>query len=66
MTHAISNENKDRQNQSGTVQKGSSIETCTMDPCPMKEKNEEDRLEKCPSCGMPEKQENQTKGDRLF
>jgi len=33
------------------------IDTCTMDPCPMKEKNKSEHVGKCPDCGKTEKVE---------
>lgn len=34
---------------------GNMVNTCTMDPCPMKEKEKDERPEKCPKCGMADK-----------
>lgn len=31
------------------------IDGCTMDPCPMKEKNNSEQVGKCPDCGKTEK-----------
>jgi len=33
------------------------IDGCTMDPCPMKEKNKSEHVSKCPECGKTEKVE---------
>ena len=33
-------------------QQGNSVDTCTMDPCPMKAEDKNDIPEKCPKCGM--------------
>ncbi|MES2331102.1 MAG: hypothetical protein V4539_15975 [Bacteroidota bacterium] len=33
------------------------IDSCTMDPCPMKEKNRSEHIEKCPDCGKTDKVE---------
>lgn len=66
MAHATSNENNSLQKQSGTSEQAGSVKTCTMDPCPMKEKGQKERSEKCPRCGMREKQQGQKKGDPLL
>lgn len=43
----------------GNVQQqdNDTIEGCTMDPCPMKEKNKSVHVAKCPDCGKTEKVE---------
>ena len=66
MAHATSNGNNDPQSQSSIQQKASSVETCLMDPCPMKEKGHHESPEKCPRCGMREKQQGQKKDDTLL
>ena len=65
MLHTSSKRNNGPQNQSSTPQKAGSAETCTMDPCPMKEKSNQERPEKCPRCGMRENQQGPKKGDTL-
>ncbi|OSZ77135.1 hypothetical protein CAP36_12020 [Chitinophagaceae bacterium IBVUCB2] len=50
-----SNEPLSQNAKSTQQQSGDTIDACTMDPCPMKEKNKSEHAGKCPDCGNTER-----------
>ena len=58
--HTVIQQSKEEplcQNNKTTSQQVGTIDTCTMDPCPMKMESKTDHHGKCPDCGKTDKTE---------